>query len=64
VTSKEENMNCPNLTLHDRLYCVSKDKWLVPSVHHLAGCCLSQAHTDCSFYKAFLENVELFSYSI
>jgi len=64
VISKEKNMDCPNLTLHDRLYCVFKDKWLVPSVHNLEVCCLSHTHTDCSLYKAFLENVELFSYSI
>ncbi len=57
-------MECPNLTLLDRLYCVSKDKWLLPSVHNLEEFCLSQAHMDCMFYKAFLENAELFSYSI
>lgn len=57
-------MSCPHLVMYDRFYCVSTDKSYRPNEHQLEDHCQNGQHYKCTFFKSFMEGVELFSYSL
>ena len=57
-------MGCPHLEEYDALYCVSEGKSYRPSPQQLSEHCTGGSHGECRYFKAFMEDVELFSYSI
>ncbi len=57
-------MSCPHLVMYDMFYCVSSSKSYRPSQHQLKEHCHAGEHHNCPYFKSFMEDVELFSYSL
>jgi hypothetical protein len=57
-------MSCPHLVMYDRFYCVSTNESYRPSPHQLKEYCHEGRHQNCPYFKSFMDNVELFSYSL
>jgi hypothetical protein len=57
-------MSCQYLWLHDGFYCMSESKCLRPTKEVLESSCMGGGHSDCVFYKAYTDKVEVFSYGI
>jgi hypothetical protein len=57
-------MSCPHLVMYDRFYCVSTERSYRPSEHQMKDYCHQGRHHACPYFKSFMDNVELFSYSL